>query len=95
MDVVKPLNKWVMHIKDFAAKNGISYREAMRSEACKAAYKAPPEPAPPVEPVKMSKPVLVRSEPEAPSEPELIQPTVVKKERTKRVSKLVPTNPVH
>ena len=52
-------NKWVSFIKDYAAKNGISYREAMRSESCKTAYKMPvaefvtepvpvavPEPAP-------------------------------------------------
>ena len=38
-------NRWVQHIRDFASKNGMSYREAMRSEGCKSAYKSPvPEP---------------------------------------------------
>ena len=34
-------NRWCLHIKDYAAKTGISYREAMRSEGCKTAYKTP------------------------------------------------------
>jgi hypothetical protein len=34
-------NRWCLHIKDYARKTGISYREAMRSEACKTAYKTP------------------------------------------------------
>ena len=34
-------NKWVSFIKKFAADNNISYREAMRSEGCKTAYKTP------------------------------------------------------
>ena len=38
-------NRWCLHIKDYASKNGMSYREAMRSEGCKSAYKSPvPEP---------------------------------------------------
>jgi hypothetical protein len=84
---VKPVNKWVQHIKDFASKHGMSYREAMRSEACKTAYKAPEELAPLAlpevqEPV-MEMPVLERSEP--------IQPKAVKKISVKRAPKLVPT----
>ena len=43
---VKPVNKWCLHIKDFAAKTGMSYRDAMRSEACKTAYKTPEVSAP-------------------------------------------------
>jgi hypothetical protein len=103
-------NKWVSHIKKYASENGISYREAMRDEGCKTAYKTPvverspspvrtPSPEP-VETKKRSKkmlvqidpmpvPELVRSEPV--SEPELLIPTVVKKERVKRSPKMVPT----
>jgi len=45
-------NKWVTFNKNYASKNGMSYREAMRSEGCKAAYKSPePERTPsPVRP---------------------------------------------
>ena len=45
-------NKWVSFIKDYASKNGMSYREAMRCEGCKSAYKSPePERSPsPVRP---------------------------------------------
>ena len=56
-------NKWVSFIKDYASKNGMSYREAMRCEGCKAAYKTPepealpersPSPEPSPEPVLVS-----------------------------------------
>jgi hypothetical protein len=86
---VKPVNKWVQHIKYFATKHGMSYREAMRSEACKTAYKAPetlalaPLALPEVQEPVMEMPVLERSEP--------IQPKAVKKIRVKRAPKLVPT----
>jgi len=91
---VKPQasNRWVEHIRKFAKDNSISYREAMRSEACKAAYKAPPEPLAPLslpkEPevipeLPMEIPKLERSEP--------IQPKAVKKVRVKRRPVLVPT----
>jgi len=109
-------NKWVSHIKKYASENGISYREAMRDEGCKTAYKTPvslverspspvrtPSPEP-VETKKRSKkmlvkleplpvPELVRSEPVSVpvSEPELLIPTVIKKERVKRSPKMVPT----
>ena len=45
-------NRWVSHIRDFAAKSGMSYRQAMRDEGCKSAYKSPqPERSPsPVRP---------------------------------------------
>jgi hypothetical protein len=44
---VKKNNRWVSFIKIWAEKNKVSYREAMRSEACKSAYKAPePERSP-------------------------------------------------
>ena len=40
-------NKWVDHIKKYASENGMSYREAMRAEGCKTAYKTPvPERSP-------------------------------------------------
>lgn len=32
-------SKWIEHVKDFASKNGISYREALRSPECKASYR--------------------------------------------------------
>jgi hypothetical protein len=32
-------SKWIEHVKAFAAKNGISYRDALRSPECKASYK--------------------------------------------------------
>ena len=87
-------NRWCLHIKDFAAKNNISYREAMRSEACKAAYKTPgsaPEDVPEV-------PEIEPLAPEVPELPmpklertELIQPKAVKKQRQKHRTVLVPT----
>ena len=84
---VKPVNKWCLHIKDFATKHGMSYRDAMRSEACKTAYKEPeklaPLSLPEVQEPVMEMPVLERSEP--------IQPKAVKKIRVKRAPKLVPT----
>ena len=84
---VKPVNKWCLHIKDFAAKTGMSYRDAMRSEACKTAYKEPeklaPLSLPEVQEPVMEIPKLERSEP--------IQPKAVKKIRIKRAPKLVPT----
>ena len=89
---VKPQasNRWVEHIRKFAADNGVSYRESMRSEACKAAYKAPSEPLAPLAPVEpenipepLEMPKLERSEP--------LQPKAVKKVRVKRRTVLVPT----
>jgi hypothetical protein len=57
-------NKWVSFIKDYASKNGMSYREAMRSEGCKSAYKSPePERSPsPVRPPS-PEPVEVETKP--------------------------------
>ena len=87
-------NRWCLHIKDFASKNGMTYRDAMRSEACKAAYKtlgSAPEDVPEV-------PEIEPLEPEVPELPmpklertELIQPKAVKKVRNKRRVVLVPT----
>ena len=82
-------NRWCLHIKDFAAKSNISYRDAMRSEACKAAYKTPevpeaPEVVPEIGPlVDLPIPKLERTE--------LIQPKAVKKQRQKHRTVLVPT----
>ena len=56
-------NKWVEHIKKFAADNGMSYRQAMRDDGCKTAYKSPveversPSPEPEPEPEIVSTPV--------------------------------------
>ena len=87
-------NRWVSFIKDFASKNGMTYRDAMRSEACKAAYKTPgsaPEDVPEV-------PEIEPLAPEVPELPipklertELIQPKAVKKQRQKHRTVLVPT----
>lgn len=32
-------NPWIAHVKKFAAQHGISYREALRSPACKSSYR--------------------------------------------------------
>jgi hypothetical protein len=55
-------NKWVSFIKIWAEKNNVSYREAMRSEACKSAYKAPPEPERSPSPVRPPSPEPVEVE---------------------------------
>ena len=87
-------NRWCLHIKDFASKNGMTYRDAMRSEACKAAYKTPgsaPEHVPEVPEIEP----LAHEVPELPmpklERTELIQPNAVKKVRNKRRVVLVPT----
>ena len=36
---VKKTNKWIKHVQDFAKKNKISYRDAMRDSKCKQSYK--------------------------------------------------------
>jgi len=66
-------NKWVEHIKKYASENGMSYREAMRADGCKSAYKSPVE-------AKERSPSPVRS----PS-PEPIVSTPVKKGRGKKM----------
>lgn len=33
------MNKWIAHIKSWAAKNNMNYRDALKSPACKKAYK--------------------------------------------------------
>jgi hypothetical protein len=33
------MNPWIQHVKAFAAKNNMSYSDALKSPACKAAYK--------------------------------------------------------
>jgi hypothetical protein len=35
----KMANTWVQYVKDYAAKNGMSYRDALRDPNCKAGYK--------------------------------------------------------
>ena len=56
---VKKSNRWVAFTKTFAADTGVSYRVAMRSEACKSAYKLPePERTPPPSPEPLSEPVV-------------------------------------
>lgn len=32
-------NSWVMYVKEYASKNGMSYRDALRDPKCKAGYK--------------------------------------------------------
>ncbi len=33
------MNPWITHVKAYAAKNNMSYSEALKSSACKSAYK--------------------------------------------------------
>lgn len=33
------MNKWISHVKDYAKKHNMSYRDALRDPKCKAAYK--------------------------------------------------------
>ena len=33
------MNSWIAHVKAYAAKNKMSYRDALKSPACKSAYK--------------------------------------------------------
>lgn len=33
------MNPWVSHVKKWAAKNNMKYGDALKSAACKAAYK--------------------------------------------------------
>jgi hypothetical protein len=33
------MNSWVQYVKDYAAKNGMKYNEALKDPACKAGYK--------------------------------------------------------
>lgn len=33
------MNKWIQHVKDYASKHNMSYRDALRDPKCKAAYK--------------------------------------------------------
>jgi hypothetical protein len=35
----KMANKWITHVKKYASKNGMSYRDALRDPKCKAGYK--------------------------------------------------------
>jgi len=32
-------NAWIQHLKDWSAKHNMSYKQAMKDPACKAAYK--------------------------------------------------------
>ena len=32
-------NNWISYVKEYAAKNGMSYRDALRDPKCKAGYK--------------------------------------------------------
>ena len=34
------MSKWIMHVKAYAAKNGMKYGQAMRDAKCKAEYRA-------------------------------------------------------
>ena len=35
----KGMNSWIKYVKDFAAKKGIKYNEALKDPECKAGYK--------------------------------------------------------
>lgn len=32
-------NAWIMHVKDYAKKHGMSYRDALKHPGCKSSYK--------------------------------------------------------
>lgn len=32
-------NKWITYVKDYASKNGMSYRDALKDPKCKEGYK--------------------------------------------------------
>ena len=34
------MNKWIQYVKDYASKNNITYREALRDPKCKEGYKS-------------------------------------------------------
>ena len=36
---IKMPNKWIEYVKEYASKNGMSYRDALRDPKCKAGYK--------------------------------------------------------
>lgn len=33
------MNPWIQHVKAYASKHNMSYRDALKSPACKSAYK--------------------------------------------------------
>lgn len=33
------MNKWIQHVKDWAKKHNMSYRDALKHSGCKADYK--------------------------------------------------------
>lgn len=33
------MNKWIAHVKDYAMKHKMSYKDALKHPACKASYK--------------------------------------------------------
>lgn len=33
------MNPWIKHVKEFALKHNISYRDALKNPQCKASYK--------------------------------------------------------
>jgi hypothetical protein len=80
-------NKWVSHIRDYAEKNGMSYRQAMRDEGCKTAYKSP-EPEPTPEPTPERSPERSPS-PVRPPSPEPVE-TKPKKGRGKKLADPMP-----
>lgn len=82
---MKKANKWCLHIKDYAAKNNLSYRQAMRDEGCKSAYKSPePEPTPERSPSPIRPP---SPEPTPSPEPAETKP---KKVRGKKIADPMP-----
>jgi hypothetical protein len=56
----KVMNAWITHVKDVAAKKGISYREALRSAETKASYKKGKGMDEPMSPEMVEKPKRVR-----------------------------------
>ena len=75
-------NKWVNFIKIWAKENNVSYREAMRSEACKSAYKSPepersPSPVRPPSPEPVEVETKKKGRKKAEPLPDLIMPVPI------------------
>jgi hypothetical protein len=66
---VNKMNAWIQHVKDVAAKKGISYREALRSPETKSTYKKGVKAEPELKPTRVRGKVTtkMRGKGEAPS----------------------------
>lgn len=75
------VNAWIIHVKDFASKNGMKYGDALRDEDCKKAYrKSKQEPTP--EPKQETQPEEPATQIEQPEQ--VIEEKKVKKQKKKK-----------